>query len=127
MNFSYHKKRNNTFQTDHDETRKLDNLIWKPHCIFSLQFIHFSFIFFIGNSINFFDTTMADDDWIDDDVTPSVTTFWTPPASSQSNSGGRRPPRPNNPSDKRLKFQVIKISLTIISLNNLDKIKSENI
>jgi len=70
---------------------------------------------------------MADDDWIDDDVTPSVTTFWTPPASSQSNSGGRRPPRPNNPSDKRLKFQVIKILLTIISLNNLDKIKSENI
>ena len=55
---------------------------------------------------------MADDDWIEDDTPVSAdTVMWTPdyqPEASRggNKNGGKRPPKPRNPSDKRLVFQV---------------------
>ena len=49
---------------------------------------------------------MADDDWDDDEAVVPIpkTTSWQP---AEPARGGRRPPRPRNPTDKRLIFQVL--------------------
>ena len=65
---------------------------------------------------------MADNDWIEDDSpVSSNAVIWSPdyqpdPPRGGNNFGGKRPPRPRNPSDKRLVFQVIKIVPTFSSL-----------